>query len=338
MPGAEDATVNLDEIGNRPRMSVLIATYNRARLLELALESLARQTYPRDLFEIVVADNGSTDDTRATVERAGAASASRVRYLSIDTPGKSHAINAALPLVSSDVVVFTDDDVQAEPGWLEGYARAFAETGADFAAGRILPLWEAPPPSWMSPALYGALAVPDGGPVRCAIASAAGSVMPIGANMAVRRRVIEALGGWRTDLGKLRGSLRTGEDHEFFLRMLGAGCRGVYEPSARVCHLVPRTRLDRTYFRKWYRQNGADVATIERAYPTTTRYLVGVPRYLWRNATRDLCRLAMAAAKGDRAGMFAGTTRLTWFVGFTRAAWRGRSRPATPVVRDAMAA
>ena len=66
--------------------------------------------------------------------------------------------------------------------------RVRTETGF-FAAGRILPLWEAAPPSWLSPALYGVLAIADGGAnpvpaVRCANAI---TIMPIGANMAIRR-------------------------------------------------------------------------------------------------------------------------------------------------------
>jgi glucosyl-dolichyl phosphate glucuronosyltransferase len=306
------------------RCSVVIATYNRAPLLAETLEALGRQRY-RHRFEIVVADNGSADDTRAVVERIQRRSAQPIiRYLNVETPGKSHALNAAMDMASGQTIALTDDDVVPEPEWLESLARAFAETGADFVAGRILPRWESPPPPWMSPALYGVLAVPDGGDHRLSIDAASSAIMPIGANMAVRRAAIDAIGRWRTDLGKLRGTLRTGEDHEFFLRLLAAGRRGVYEPAARVHHLVPRERLRRGYFRRWFAQNGADVAAIDRAGPAPLPRVLRIPRYLWREAARDALALAGAALRGDPAGTFARFTRLVWLGGYVRAAWSAR--------------
>jgi glycosyltransferase involved in cell wall biosynthesis len=246
-------------------VSVVIATRNRCALLRQTLDDLAAQKWPEDKLEVIVADNGSTDDTPAVVDRA-AHGLTCIRYLFVPTPGKSYAVNAALALARGELIAFTDDDVQPEPGWVAALVRAVVESDAEFVAGRIRPIWEIDPPRWMSPALYGVLAIPDNGDVRLEIsASSSPSAMPIGANMAVRGAVIARLGGLRTDLGKLSGSLRTGEDHEFFLRLLHAGCRGIYEPSAVVRHLVPADRLDRRYFRRWLYQNGRDVARLERA-------------------------------------------------------------------------
>ena len=205
--------------------------------------------------------------------------------------------------------------------------------GIDFVAGRILPIWEAPPPSWMSPALYGVLAIPDNGVARLPItADDASGVMPIGANMAVRAEVIARIGGLRTDLGKLEGSLRTGEDHEFFLRLLQAGCRGTYEPDALVRHLVPASRLHRGYFRRWLFHNGADVACLERHYAAAVPFLFGVPRYLWRQALHDVRAAVGAALAGDGARRFASALRLIWFAGYLRQSWFGRAAAAQPAL------
>jgi len=250
-------------------VSIVIATRNRSVLLGQTLDAIARQRWPREQLEVIVADNGSTDGTQAVVERAAArADGAPVRYLFVEEPGKSHAVNAALRVTRGDLIALTDDDVQPDPEWLSALARAVEETDADFVAGRILPLWEVDPPSWMSPPLYGALAIPDNGVARVRIAAdEPARVMPIGANMAVRASVVARLGGLRTDLGKLEGSLRTGEDHEFFLRLLHAGCRGIYEPAAVVSHWVPASRLSPSYFRRWLYQNGRDVSRLERSYP-----------------------------------------------------------------------
>jgi hypothetical protein len=154
--------------------------------------------------------------------------------------------------------------------------------------------------------------------------------MPIGANMAVRARVVARLGGLRTDLGKLDGSLRTGEDHEFFLRLLEAGCRGVYEPSALVRHFVPAARLHRGYFRRWLFQNGGDVARLERAFAAPSAFLFGVPRYLWRQALHDVVATVRSAVTADGPARFASTLRLLWFAGYARDSWFGDADAAAP--------
>jgi glycosyltransferase involved in cell wall biosynthesis len=313
--------------GAVPFVSVIIATRNRAALLAQTLDALAGQRWPRDGFEIVVADNGSVDRTADVVrEHTAGREAPRIRYVYVAESGKSSAVNEALTQAKGDLLVFTDDDVLPEPAWIERLVAAFADTGADFAAGRILARWEQSPPAWMSPALYGVLAIPDNGPARIALGEGANTeLIPIGANMAVRRRVIDKVGGLRSDLGKLEGTLRTGEDHEFFLRMLHAGCHGVYEPTAIVWHRVPGERLERSYFRRWNRQNGRDVARLEFAYTRTLRRWLGVPRYLWRRAIVDLADTAKAVLRADERRRFAASARLFWFSGYVTEVWFGRA-------------
>jgi glycosyltransferase involved in cell wall biosynthesis len=309
-------------------ISVIVATRDRQQLLAQTLAALSAQEWPADRAEIIVADNGSTDATRQIVERAAArAGGPPVVYLYVSEAGKSHAVNAALRMARGDLLVFTDDDVIPEPAWLERLAAAVDETDADFVSGRTLPRWEVPPPSWMSPALHGVLAVADGGGQRVLIRNARQGIMPIGANMAARADVVRRVGGLRADLGKLDGTLRSGEDHEFFLRLLHAGCRGVYEPTAVVRHWVPRSRLRRDYVRRWLYQNGCDVARLESVYPSGVR-LFRIPRYLWREAASDMLAAVRAAFMLDDRRRFAATTRLIWFCGYLRERWLGCFRPS----------
>jgi glycosyltransferase involved in cell wall biosynthesis len=313
-------------------ISIIIATRDRARLLENTLDALAAQEVPDCGFETLVVDNGSGDDTRDVVVAAARRMPAPVLYLHEARPGKSHALNTAVARARGEFLVLTDDDVLPSPGWLVAYAQAFAETGADFVVGRILPLWEAPPPSWLSPALYGVLAVPDGGINRLPLAEGLNEeIMPLGANMAVRRHVVERIGGWNTNLGKLQGTLRTGEDHEFALRTLRAGFRGVYEPGAWVRHRVPADRLRLSYFQRWYFYNGAIQADLEDDYPSTQHYLLRVPRYFWRQLAQDLLRIVLAAVTLDARGAMTAELRLAWLAGYVRARWvRGRNRGALP--------
>jgi glycosyltransferase involved in cell wall biosynthesis len=301
-------------------VSVVIATRNRELLLAGALEGLARQTWPADRMEVVIADNGSTDGTRAVVDVALATGSLAIRYLNVTTPGKSHAVNAALKEARGDIIALTDDDVVPDARWIEQLVSAFEASDVDFVAGRITPRWESPPPSWLSPALYGVLAIPDNGDASRRIDDANRDVMPIGANMAIRSEVVARIGGFRVDLGKLDGTLRTGEDHEFFLRMLAAGFKGVYCPSAVVSHLAPQSRLTPQYFVRWMYQNGQDVARLDVAHPTAARRFAGAPRYLWREAALDAWQVIFRVISADRRGAFAALVRLVWFGGYIRAA------------------
>jgi glycosyltransferase involved in cell wall biosynthesis len=307
-------------------ISVIIATRDRARLLETTLDAVVRQECPAGTFEVIVVDNASVDDTAAVVASIEHRTRVPVVYLSETRPGKSHALNMAITRARGELLVFTDDDVLPSPGWLAAYVSAFEETDADFGAGRIVPLWEAPPPAWMSPALYGALAIPNGGNRRLRLAKGLNEhVMPIGANMAIRRHVIEHVGGWNPNLGKLEGTLRTGEDHEFALKMMHAGFTGVYEPSAWVQHRVPAERLRLAYFQRWFNNNGIIVAGLEEAYPTTARYVFNVPRYLWRQFGGDVLALSGAVVTCDRARAAGAGLRLGWFVGYLRGRWNRRT-------------
>lgn len=312
--------------------SVVIATRNRQALLGATLDALAAQDWPVDRVEIIVADNGSTDATASVVEQAARRGRGPiVRYLFVSTPGKSVAVNEALTLATGDLIALTDDDVRPEAEWLRALAGAFDSTGADFVAGRVLPIWESAPPAWLSPALYGVLAVPDNGCERLPITADHHEVIPIGANMAVRRSVVERIGGLRADLGKLEGTLRTGEDHEFYLRMIHSGYRGVYEPAAVVHHHVGTERLEQQYFRAWLHQNGRDVARLEDAFPAPPlRRLLRAPGYRWRQAVHDIAGMVTATARRDEAARFDASTRLLWFGGYLRERWFGAAASAQP--------
>ena len=302
-------------------ISVIIATRDRAPLLNATLETLRAQRSPGCPFEILIVDNASVDATPDVVAAAARGSSVPVVYLTEQKSGKSHALNTAITHARGDLLVFTDDDVLPTPGWLAAYAKAFSETGADYAAGRILPLWEAPPPRWLTPALHGVLAVQDGGARRLTLTGVSDQVMPIGANMAVRRHVLDRVGGWNPQLGKLKNSLRTGEDHEFALKLVAAGFKGVYEPEASVLHRVSADRLRLGYFLRWCYGNGAIEAGLEQDYPTTSRYLLRAPRYLWRKSAKDFVSGVSGIATADPGRSTAGMMRLAWFAGYLRARW-----------------
>src|SRR5437868_4767862 len=106
-----------------PLISIIVPTRNRAGLLERLLESLCHLHYPH--WEAIVVDDGSTDDTRAVVERF-AASNLPLTYLFQPWGKMGAARNLALPHAHGSILAFTDDDCTVDPGWLGAIARAFA--------------------------------------------------------------------------------------------------------------------------------------------------------------------------------------------------------------------
>ncbi|MDE2179508.1 MAG: glycosyltransferase family 2 protein [candidate division NC10 bacterium] len=102
-----------------PFVSVVVPTYNRARLLRDSLRSLVAQDYPHDRYEIVVVDDGSTDETQAATEEARLRSCrSRILYVRQDHRGLNAARNAGIQASHGDPICFVDDDIDAPPGWL----------------------------------------------------------------------------------------------------------------------------------------------------------------------------------------------------------------------------
>lgn len=105
------------------RMSVVIATKDRMAYVDRALTSLGHQIGAPS-FEVLVVDNGSTDNTKTVVEQHSAQGAFPVRYLYVAEPNRGKARNAGIRSASGYLVVFCDDDVQIPPGFLAAHEAA----------------------------------------------------------------------------------------------------------------------------------------------------------------------------------------------------------------------
>ncbi|MGE0448699.1 MAG: glycosyltransferase family 2 protein [Vicinamibacterales bacterium] len=281
-----------------PTASIVIATYNRASFLDACLTCLAAQAFEAG-DEVLVADNGSTDRTAEVAARHAATFPVPLVRIHEGRPGKSHALASALASASGDIAVFTDDDVEVDTGWLDALRSALSDPGVDMAGGPVEPHWERTPPFWLrlDPNGYGRLAAPlgllDYGPAEQPL----GGRTLLGANMAVRRSVLDAAGGFAAHLGKLRGTLLSGEDHELCQRIQAAGSVVRYSPEARVRHWVPADRMRLAYFLRWFYWSGITNAAID-AGSRSARTVLGVPPFLVRQFTRGVCGAAVSALRG----------------------------------------
>lgn len=264
-------------------LTILICTHNRADLLERALASLNAAKRPAMPVKILVAANACTDDTAARMQAYQAQQAHKgwlpLRLIEVPTPGKSHALNRAIPEIDTELTAFVDDDHRVDKNYLIALEQA-AETWPDAGlyCGRILPDWDGTEPGWVhdeGPYRIYPLPVPryDQGDQPKTITAKEGPI-PGGGNLVVRHQVFDLNGQFSTELGPHGHDLGGGEDSEYVLRAMTRGVRCQYTPDMVQHHYVDTERLKLGYLLK---------KSFQRTRSTSRIHGNGrVPLYMWR--------------------------------------------------------
>jgi glycosyltransferase involved in cell wall biosynthesis len=237
------------------KITVILCTYNRCQTLATALGSITASTLPHSVdWEVIVVDNNSRDETRDVVEDFCRRYPGRLRYLLEPRQGKSYALNTGIREAQGDVLAFVDDDVTVEPTWLGNLTSDLHNSEWAGAGGRIILQWPPKIPRWLSVegplTRHGFPGFDQGREAKQLIGP------PFGTNMAFRKEMFEKHGMFRTDLGPTPASEIRGEDTEFGRRLIAAGERLRYEPSAIVYHPVPENRINKKHLLKWWYDNG----------------------------------------------------------------------------------
>lgn len=234
----------------RPFLSVIICTRNRGPKLTNALESLLVQ---RDVdpstVEVVVVDNGSTDNTAEVALSFGPRMPYKYKVATEPRPGVSFARNKGLEEAEGEVVAFMDDDAVALESWLAGHLEAYRwRDRVGGVMGRIIPVWEAPRPDWLDPLLEPYITVVEYGDQPFELTDPA--LAPVGANMSFSRKALEEAGGFDPNFGF--GGLKKipHEENDIALRMRRKGWLLLYWPAAAVRHGVPADRMTLKWFRR----------------------------------------------------------------------------------------
>ncbi len=217
----------LPPLAAEPTVSVVIPALNEERYIGALLASLAAQTYPLDRLEVLVADGGSADATRAIVAAAGAASVMAVRL--IENPGRTtpHGLNAGIAAATGDVVIILGAHALVDTGFVEANVAALRETNAAAAGGPIETRGE----GRMATAIASALSHPFGvGDARFRFATEPAFVDTI-AFAAYRRECFDLLGGFDTDR-------QYAEDDFFNFRIRQAGGRLYLTPAVKSVYFA----------------------------------------------------------------------------------------------------
>lgn len=294
-------------------LSVIIATWNRSTILQRTLRSLVDMRVPADVtWELLVADNNSTDDTRAVVE--GFADQLPVRYLFEPTQGKSHALNHAMREATGQWLLFLDDDVQVDPQWMQAYVKGMADYPQATCLGGAIHEWlDEPASGWRMyllrefPATFGLLLLDADTPMTV-------DRVPHGANMAFRSDKIVP-GSFDIKRGMTAGKRVSGEDVLLTQTLLKRGETGYLLKDAKVGHYLPPGRTGVRAFCGWHMGIGRDWL-IYREHPTGGRF--GVAWWAWRNMLRRAMRVVLNWRPWPTKQYFTALAEAAQYWGFLR--------------------
>lgn len=231
-------------------LSVIIPTKNRSRRVADLLDSLSMQEKVSFNWEVIVVDNDSSDDTKAITEKKISELGINIRYVLEKKFGLHAGRHRGAWEAKGRFIGLLDDDMILASTWLNGVSLVMDGT-ADAVVGRILPKWEADPPSWLKEMIvggeFGYLGILDLGDTVKKV----DPQMVFGGNSFLPRAMVFELGGYHPD-GVPNDLLRFRGDGEsaFMMKFRDRGYTSYYDPSATAYHIIEPSRMTIEYLCK----------------------------------------------------------------------------------------
>ena len=200
--------------------TIQLCTYNRAALLERVLEACFDQTVPDDSYEVVLVDDGSSDETPAVIQRARLDAPCTFTVVSQENRGLAGARNAGIARATGERIIFIDDDVLVLPNFVAEHLRSHALSREAIVRGgaiEVESLDELPPPVW-------------------SIKNYSGNYFWT-TNVSAPLATIRAIGGFDESFSEYGW-----EDIDVGLRLRARGVKAVFNPRALVYHFKPPLR------------------------------------------------------------------------------------------------
>ena len=275
------------------RVSVIIPAYNRSKMLQRTLSSLCNQTLDQDEYEIIVADNASSDDTFEVVTEWAKTSPVKVQVFTENRRGVHYARNSAAKLAQGEFLYYTDDDMEADPEMLARMLAVFEkhpEVGC--VTGKVCPEWLAEPPEWVRRHFANGYLSLQMRPEELVISKQDVGVWSC--HEMFRRELFFQTCGFHPENteGEWVGDGETG----LHQKMASLGCIFAFVGGAVTHHMIPPERLTQRYFnRRLANQGNSDSFTRYRKYHPGKRQLL---RGLAKQARRMFgCCLSAAWAR-----------------------------------------
>ena len=231
------------------KVSAVICSYNRARFIISAVESIFNQEFDKDKYEVIVVDNNSSDNTVALLEAYRQAHPGcNFRYYIEKNQGVAFARTRCATEAKGEIVAYLDDDSKAQPGWLK-YTVDFFDAHPEVwsTGGKIIPEFLTPIPDWYSKYFFGLVGNFNLGDHEKQLTK---ERYPCGANMSFRKKVFDEIGYFNHELGRKGAGLIATEEKEIYKRILAAGHDVYYLPNVAVLHSVEANKFDKNYVRR----------------------------------------------------------------------------------------
>jgi glycosyltransferase involved in cell wall biosynthesis len=225
-----------------PAVSVIVCTQNRAEEALVCAEALAAAGALAGGNEVIVVDNASTDGTGDLVRELAEKLGPALRVVEEPVAGLSRARNTGAAAARNPLLFYVDDDSRPAPGWFEALRDCFADDGVVVAGGPIHGLWPGEAPGgYTTDTVEGYFSILDWGDTT----RDASQAWHYGANWAVRREAILAVGGFDEKWGAHAGSRLGAEETEAAFKLARAGLgRSRYSVAAAVGHRIEPARVD----------------------------------------------------------------------------------------------
>jgi glycosyltransferase involved in cell wall biosynthesis len=230
---------------NSPKVSAIVCTYNRSGFLRDCLQSLVEQTLDVRLFEVIIVNNNSTDDTQSVAERF-TQGYDRFRVVLEPKQGLSNARNRGWREAEGRYVAFLDDDATACPTWLEKILWAFenVKPTPGCVGGQIDLTWEVSRPAWILDDMLAPLGRLDISDKPCLLKNE----YLFGGNLAIPKALLEDIGGFNPNLGRGASDLMGNEEILLQQQVQQKGLPLYYHPEIFVWHMVHKARVRKSWF------------------------------------------------------------------------------------------
>lgn len=306
-------------MAERYEITVVISTYNRSGMLAGALDSVLGQESEGTLYEVIVVDNNSTDQTRDVVESYIAKGHKNLRYILEPKQGVSYVRNTGIAEARAEIIAFADDDVRVTKDWIAKIKRVFDQhPEIDCIGGKVLPEWMGSPPRWLNRDHWMPLALLDYGD-KPVLINADNPLCLVSANLAVRRRTFLKTGLFAPDLQRVKNGIGSMEDAELLERFWRTGQQCLYVPDLIVITGVPVERMTKSYHRRWHTGHGYFFAIMRsEAMERSSRRLFDVPAHLYKQAIADIAAWFKCFLFARRERAFTHEIGIRFFLGFFR--------------------